>query len=263
MTTKKQNGPQQHSLFVGRWQPFHKGHKTLIETVLKQGKPVIIAIRDTEISKQNPLSVTERWTLIQKELQKYINQGLVKIVTMPDIDEICYGREVGYNIRRIHLDREIEDGVSGTKIREKMIKHHPIFWLTGQSGSGKSTLAKRMQKKVGGVVLDGDQMRQSISLNAGFGQADRHEHNLRVARLAAVLSRDNVVWVSVIAPFRDTRKEITKMIDPVWVYVERKLPRVKHKPYEVPKKPQIKVNTDRQSLKENIDILVKKTAKWL
>jgi len=32
------------SLFVGRWQPFHEGHKALIETVLKKGKPVVIAI---------------------------------------------------------------------------------------------------------------------------------------------------------------------------------------------------------------------------
>ncbi|KKQ07620.1 MAG: sulfate adenylyltransferase subunit 1/adenylylsulfate kinase [Candidatus Daviesbacteria bacterium GW2011_GWA1_36_8] len=43
------------SLFVGRWQPFHRGHKTLIETVLKEGKPVVIAIRDTEMSHKNPI----------------------------------------------------------------------------------------------------------------------------------------------------------------------------------------------------------------
>ncbi len=33
---------QPASLFVGRWQPFHDGHKKLIETVLKKGKPVVI-----------------------------------------------------------------------------------------------------------------------------------------------------------------------------------------------------------------------------
>ena len=52
------------SLFVGRWQPFHKGHKRLIETVLKKGKSVIIAIRDTEANQSNPHTVYERWSMI-------------------------------------------------------------------------------------------------------------------------------------------------------------------------------------------------------
>jgi adenylylsulfate kinase len=36
------------SLFIGRWSPFHEGHQALIESVLSTGKPVVIAIRDTE-----------------------------------------------------------------------------------------------------------------------------------------------------------------------------------------------------------------------
>jgi adenylylsulfate kinase len=47
-------------LFVGRRQPFHEGHKTLIETVLKNGKPVVIAIRDTEIGHSSPYTPHER-----------------------------------------------------------------------------------------------------------------------------------------------------------------------------------------------------------
>lgn len=251
---KKTDPNSPASLFIGRWQPFHDGHKKLIETVLKQGKPVVIGIRDTEISKKNPYTVTERWTKIQQELGEY--GELVKIITLPDIDEVCYGREVGYLLRRIQLDEETEQ-ISGTKVRAKTITDHPIIWFTGQSGSGKTTLANALQAQIGGVVLDGDEMRQSISLNAGFSQEDRHAHNMRVTRLAKVLSRDNPVIVSVIAPYADTRKEIEKLIDPIWIHVKRKQPKQTHKPYEAPKKPAVVLDTDKQSLEENMEKLMK------
>jgi cytidyltransferase-like protein len=56
---------QQASLFIGLWAPFHEGHQALIESVLSTGKPVIVAIRDTEPSTDNPYSTSERWARIQ------------------------------------------------------------------------------------------------------------------------------------------------------------------------------------------------------
>ncbi len=240
------------SLFIGRYQPFHEGHKKLIETVMKEGKPVIIAIRDTEISKKNPYTVTERWTMIQRALKKY--SSLVKIVAIPDIDEVCYGRDVGYLIRRIDLDGETEN-ISATKIRSKEEQDNPIIWLTGQSGSGKTTLAKALEREIDGILLDGDEMRKSISLNAGFSAEDREEHNLRVARLAKVLARKRPVVVSVIAPFTKTRTKITGLIDPVWIYLKRKFPKDKNRPYEPPKKAHLVIDIDKASTKENIATL--------
>lgn len=242
------------SLFVGRWQPFHAGHRKLIETVLKKRKPVIIAIRDTEASKSNPYSVFERWTMIQKSLKKY--GELVKIVAIPDIDEICYGREVGYAVRKIELDKKTE-GISGTKIRKKKKVGYPILWLTGQSGAGKTTLANALQKKLGGVVLDGDEMRKTISKGLGFSKEDREENNLRIARLAQVLARRSIVIISVIAPFEETRQKIDQLIKPVWIYVKRKLPKDKNKPYEVPKKPDVIVDSNKQESNVQVKRIMK------
>lgn len=254
MKKEKLQTTQASSLFVGRWQPFHKGHKTLIETVLKKGKPVVIAIRDTEISHKNPYSTYERWSLIQEEFKKY--GSLVKIIIIPDIDEICYGRDVGYAIRKIDLDADIEK-ISGTQTRKENPPTNAIVWLTGQSGAGKSTIANALQKKIGGVILDGDEMRETISQGLGFSQEDRHTHNLRVARLAQTLAKKNLVIVSVIAPFRKTREEIDKLIKPVWVYVKRKLPKDTNKPYEEPQKPDVRVETDKQTTAEQIEMIVK------
>ncbi len=238
------------SLFVGRWQPFHEGHKALIETILKKGKPVVIAIRDTELSQKNPYTVSERWTRIQEELHAY--GGLVKIVVIPDIDEICYGRDVGYDIRKIELDEKLH-AVSGTKKRNENPPTHEIIWLTGQSGSGKTTLARALQKKIGGVLLDGDEMRETISIGTGFSEKNRHEHNMRVARLAMALSKQTKVIVSVIAPFAKTRREISTLIKPTWIYVRRKSnSRGSEYPYEIPKKPHLMIDSDAATPAENV-----------
>lgn len=245
---------QVSSLFVGRWQPFHEGHQKLIETVLKKGKPVTIAIRDTEISHKNPYTTTERWTMIQKALQAY--GELVKIIVIPDIDEICYGRDVGYDIRHIELDTATH-AISGTKTRLLHAPSHNIIWFTGQSGAGKTTLATMLREKIGGIILDGDEMRESISVGAGFGQKDRHEHNMRVARLAMSLSKQTNVIVSVIAPFAETRNEIEVLIKPTWVYVRRaqNLEASKY-PYEVPSNPDIVADVDAATPEENVEKVV-------
>lgn len=104
-----------NSLFIGRWQPFHNGHKAIIQKVLNEGKRVVIAIRDTEISKSNPYSVEERTKMIKDHFE-----DLVQIIVIPDVAEVCYGRNVGYWVREICMSREIEE-ISGTKIRERNI----------------------------------------------------------------------------------------------------------------------------------------------
>lgn len=255
--TKKES--QKSSLFVGRWQPFHEGHKALIETVLKKGKPVAIAIRDTEIDHSNPFSTFERWSMIQKALAEY--GDMVKIIVIPDIDEICYGRDVGYDIRKIDLNQQLEN-ISGTKTRKQLKVTKTIIWLTGQSGSGKTTIANALQQKIGGVTLDGDEMRNSISTDLGFAKEDRESHNLRVARLAKVLSKNTRVIVSVIAPFEDARKKIDKIANPFWVYVERSLLMDKNKPYQAPSNYHVKVNSDTQKINEQVKIILSALEKF-
>lgn len=230
------------SLFIGRWSPFHEGHQALIESVLSTGKPVVVAIRDTEPSTENPYSTSERWAKIQNALHVWGN--LVRIIVIPDIDEVCYGRDVGYGVRKIDLTDQLHE-ISGTKKRLAEKPTHPIVWLTGQSGSGKTTLARALKSSFEhAVILDGDEMRESISAE-GFGPADRHAHNLRVARLAQVLSKQSLVIVSVIAPFTQTRTEISRVIRPVWVYCCRNEQAAgSDYPYEPPEVSEIDVVAD-------------------
>jgi len=110
-----------------------------------------------------------------------------------------------------------------------------IIWLTGQSGAGKTTLAKALQKEYPCIVLDGDDMRKSISLGAGFSLADRNQHNCKVARLANELSKQTNVIIAVIAPVSATRIWIdTNYPSITFVYVKRTLPAREGHFYEEP-----------------------------
>ncbi|GAG08278.1 unnamed protein product [marine sediment metagenome] len=83
-----------------------------------------------------------------------------------------------------------------------------IWWLRGESGSGKTTVAKRMLTK-NTVHLDGDEMRATICKDLGFSEEDRRENNLRIARLARLLSDKGFdVVVSTICPYEDLRQQI-------------------------------------------------------
>jgi len=106
-----------YSLFIGRYQPFHDGHEKLIRTVLNEGKRVCVALRDTPITATDPFNIEERTDMIVSRFEKEIACGQLKIIAIPDIEEVCYGRKVGWGIREIKLDAETEN-ISATKIRE-------------------------------------------------------------------------------------------------------------------------------------------------
>lgn len=99
-----------YSLFIGRWQPLHDGHKKLFDEIRKEGKQILIGIRNTGIDAINPYSVRERIEMIKKEIPD------AEFIVLPDIGEVCYGRGVGYDIREIHLDKKVE-AISATEIR--------------------------------------------------------------------------------------------------------------------------------------------------
>lgn len=107
---------KKYSIFIGRYQPLHKGHIKLITSVLSEGKNVCIAIRDTEKDEKNPYSLLERQDMILKAFKKAWEADKLITIVIPDIEEICYGRKVGWGIREIRLDKDIES-ISSTKIR--------------------------------------------------------------------------------------------------------------------------------------------------
>jgi len=110
-----------YSYFIGRYQPLHKGHIKLIKTVLKEGKKVLIALRETGVNKENPYSTSERRKMFWKAFENEMMDGTIKVIEIPDIEEICWGRGVGWGRREIRLDKQTE-AISATKLRKRETK---------------------------------------------------------------------------------------------------------------------------------------------
>ena len=106
------------AMFIGRWQPFHDGHKALIEEGLKRVGQVCIAVRDTQgTDDNNPLSFPAVKERIEAALFAYV--GRVLVIQVPNITNFYYGRDVGYIVEKIALSDDVEK-ISGTEQRKLM-----------------------------------------------------------------------------------------------------------------------------------------------
>jgi cytidyltransferase-like protein len=115
----KNTGGKQYSMFIGRWQPWHDGHRWLIDQRLEQGKNVLICIRDIEPNEQNPFTAQEVYENILIKLYDLIIEGRVKVMVIPDVESVNFGRGVGYDIIEHLPPQEVSD-ISATKIRKQL-----------------------------------------------------------------------------------------------------------------------------------------------
>ena len=111
----------QYAMFVGRWQPLHKGHQELFKQAMDEGKNVLICIRDVQPDEKNPFTAEQVRENITNFYSQEQTEGKVKVMVIPDICSIEFGRGVGYDIIEHIPPQEIHD-ISATKIREQMKK---------------------------------------------------------------------------------------------------------------------------------------------
>ncbi len=108
-----------YSMFIGRWQPWHKGHRWLIDQRLNQNKNVLICIREVSLDDKNPYNPDDVKTNIENELSELVRDGRIKVIIIPDIESVNYGRGVGYDIIE-HVPPTDIGEISATKIRKKI-----------------------------------------------------------------------------------------------------------------------------------------------
>jgi nicotinamide mononucleotide adenylyltransferase len=110
---------KQYSLFIGRWQPWHPGHRWLIDQRLNEGKNVCVAIRDVEVNENQPWDAETIKKNVEVELHDLIQEGKIKVIIIPDIESVNYGRGVGYEIIEHIPPTDIKE-ISATKIRQEL-----------------------------------------------------------------------------------------------------------------------------------------------
>ena len=109
------------ALFIGRWQPLHPGHKWLFNQKLGKNVPILIAVRDTPVNDNNPFSTEEVIFNLEKEYADEVKSGMVKVITISDIESVNYGRGVGYEINEFVPPEDIGN-ISSTNIRKNLEK---------------------------------------------------------------------------------------------------------------------------------------------
>lgn len=168
--------------------------------------------------------------------------------------------------------------------RERLNRHKScVLWLTGLSGSGKSTLAYELEKELHSFrcrayVLDGDNIRHGLNKDLGFSPVDRKENIRRIAEVAKLFVDAGTIAVTAfISPYRADREMARALFrdgDFIEIYVkcplgecERRDPKGLYKkarageipaftgisaPYETPDRPEIVIESDRQTVKESV-----------
>ena len=154
------------------------------------------------------------------------------------------------------------------------------LWFTGLSGSGKSTLAQAvadelLERGLKVEILDGDVVRTHLSKGLGFSKEDRDINIRRIGFVCHLLTRNDVVAIAAaISPYREIRDENRQLIgrfvevfckcpletlqerDVKGLYAKAKAGEVKQftgvsDPYEEPLKPEVVVETDRETAAES------------
>ncbi len=155
-----------------------------------------------------------------------------------------------------------------------------VLWFTGLSGSGKSTIAEALKNKLENqgkkiLIIDGDIIRNTLHKHLGFTPADIKKNNLLTVKICAKKRENyNYIIVSLISPFRESRKHARKKLFPDFleIYIKADLQECIHRdvknlyqkalagqienfigvspdtPYEPPENPEILIDTKRNSL---------------
>jgi len=157
--------------------------------------------------------------------------------------------------------------------------HGATLWFTGLPSSGKSTIAREVYQRLldRGLpveLLDGAEVRESLSRGLSFSKEDREEHIRRMGYVAKLLSRNGVIAIcAAVSPYRGTRDEVRRNTRRfVEVYVECPVDVAEQRdsdgwyakarrgevaeftgvnaPYEPPVSPEVHVRSDRESVDE-------------
>ncbi|MGD8414402.1 MAG: adenylyl-sulfate kinase [Candidatus Latescibacterota bacterium] len=160
------------------------------------------------------------------------------------------------------------------------------LWLTGLPCSGKSTLAKSvegvlLERGLPVEVFDGDDIRTNLTKGLGFSKEDRDTNIRRVGYVCNLLTRNGVISIAaVISPYQNVRDEVRNTIGrfaevfvdaPLEELINRDVKGMYKKalageiknftgiddPYEPPEKPEVHVHTDRETVEESTDKIIK------
>lgn len=172
--------------------------------------------------------------------------------------------------------------------RRKQNKHNSLLiWFTGLSGSGKSTLANQVEvalheQGLKTYVLDGDNIRRGLNTDLDFTPEGRKENLRRIAETAKLFIDAGVITLAAfISPLQKDREKIKQIVGDenfIEIYVEASVEICEKRdvkglyqkarngeiknftgisaPYEAPENPDVIVNSEKETIKESVQIVM-------
>ena len=113
-----QPADNKYAVFIGRYQPYHRGHIELIEQKLNEGRPVLIMVRDIPPDDKNPFTTEQTVRMISKYHAAKGHRNW-KVMSIPDIESVNWGRGVGYEMNEFEPPANI-GWISATGIRNSI-----------------------------------------------------------------------------------------------------------------------------------------------
>jgi shikimate kinase len=102
------------TLMLGRYQPWHEGHRALYDEAKPKNKQTVIAVRHTQgMTEKDPMSFED----VKRNILADVPDAIV--IKAPNFKSIVYGRDVGYSIEQINLSPELQ-AISATQKRKEM-----------------------------------------------------------------------------------------------------------------------------------------------
>ncbi|PIR48398.1 hypothetical protein COU80_04590 [Candidatus Peregrinibacteria bacterium CG10_big_fil_rev_8_21_14_0_10_55_24] len=81
-------------IFIGRFQPFHEGHRKCVETILKACDRCIVLMRETPQTEKNPFEFEKRKAMIRAALPMKSRCSSWHLRPVMKPRTCCGGREV-------------------------------------------------------------------------------------------------------------------------------------------------------------------------
>ncbi len=177
------------------------------------------------------------------------------------------------------IDRTLREQQLGQKAK--------TIWLTGLSGAGKSTIANALEKRLFSMgmhtmLLDGDNVRMGLNKNLGFTESDRIENIRRIAEVAKLMNDAGLIVITAfISPMHADRRSAKEIIgeDFLEIYVNTPMEECEARdvkglyrmarsgelanftgissPYEIPKNPDLTIDTSVLSVEQCVDTILK------
>jgi adenylylsulfate kinase len=179
-----------------------------------------------------------------------------------------------------------------TKDRNRLMGHHSlVIWFTGLSGSGKSTLASELEAQlhsqgVHTYILDGDNIRTGLNNDLDFTDSGRVENIRRIGEVSKLfVDAGVVVLTAFVSPFKQDRQTIRDLVgsdqflevfvdcplevcearDVKGLYKKARAGEISNftgisSPFEEPENPDIRIQTDKLTIKQGVEQLLAKVA---